>query len=180
MVREPHNGNRWSPWARTWGEFLDATSLNGVNDMDGFSTMANVYLQTFICSGSKPVLTYKDQVAGTVNSHGKGKAWLFGTFIGHNGTAYRNKSTTQFVKKLLKECNVFPEHDGELKIRKRIADGKQAWVITNPTDHNVTEKLNLEKGVAHAADLFDNELKIDNNTIELSLKSLDVSIIILQ
>ena len=67
MVREPDNGNRWSPYARTWGEFLDATSLNGVNDLDGFSTMANVYLQTYKCSGSEPVLTYKDQVAGTVN-----------------------------------------------------------------------------------------------------------------
>jgi hypothetical protein len=95
--------------------------------MDGFSSMANVYLQTYICSGSKPILIYKDKVAGTANSHGKGKAWLFGTFIGHNGTAYRNMSTTHFVKKLLKECNVFPEHDGELRIRKRIADGKEAY-----------------------------------------------------
>ena len=65
MVREPDNGNRWSPYARTWGEFLEATSLNGVNDLDGFSTMANVYLQTYKCSGSQPILTYKDQVAGT-------------------------------------------------------------------------------------------------------------------
>ena len=180
MVREPDNGNRWSPWARTWGEFLDATSLSGINDMEGFSTMANVYLQTYICSGSKPVLTYKDKVAGTVNSHGKGKAWLFGTFIGHNGTAYRNKTTALFVKKLLKECNIFPEHEGELRIRKRIAGGKEAWVITNPTDHNVTEKLNIEKEFAHATDLFDNELKIKDNGVEVSLNSLDVTIIILQ
>ena len=142
--------------------------------------MANVYLQTYECSGSKPILTYKDKVAGTVNSHGNGKAWLFGTFIGHNGTAYRNKSTTQLVKKLMKECNVFPEHEGELMIRKRITDGKEAWVITNPTDHMVTEKLHLGKEWAHASDLFDNELKIDNKTIELSIESLDVSVIILQ
>ena len=45
----------------------------------------------------------------------------------------------------MKECNVFPEHEGELRIRKRIADGKEAWVITNPTDHKVTERLHLNK-----------------------------------
>jgi beta-galactosidase len=180
MVREPNDGHRWSPWARTWGEFLEATSLNGVNELGGFSTMANVYLQTYKCSGSKPVLTYKDQVAGTVNSHGNGKAWLFGTFIGHNGTAYRNKNTTQFVRRLMEACNVSPEHEGELKIRKRITAGKEAWVITNPTDHRVTEKLHLNKAWAHASDLFDNGINIKNQTIEISLESLDVSIILLQ
>jgi beta-galactosidase len=180
MVREPNNGNRWSPYARTWGEFLEATSLNGVNDLDGLSTMANVYLQTYKCSGSEPVLTYKDQVAGTVNVLGKGKAWLLGTYIGHNGTAYRNRNTSQFVRRLMKACNVSPEHEGELKIRRRITDGKEAWVVTNPTDHMVKEKIGLKKEWTHASDLFDNELKIDHQTMEISLESLDVSIIILQ
>jgi beta-galactosidase len=126
------------------------------------------------------MLKYKDQVAGTVNSHGNGKAWLLGTFVGHNGTAYRNKNTSQFVARLMRECKVFPEHEGELKVRKRITDGKEAWVVTNPTDHMVTEKLHLGREWAHAADLFDNELKIDNQTIEISIESLDVFIIILQ
>ncbi len=180
MVCEPNNGHRWSPWARTWGEFLESASLKGVNDMDGFSTLANVYLQTYKCTGSKPTLTYKDQVAGTVNKYGKGKAWLLGTFVGHNGTAYRNKATHQFVKKLMKECNIFPEQDGELKIRKRVRAGKEAWVITNPTDHMITEKLHLSKKWSHASDLFDKELTIENQSIEISLESLDASIIILQ
>jgi hypothetical protein len=80
----------------------------------------------------------------------------------------------------MKECNVFPDHEGELRIRKRIAEGKEAWVITNPADHRVTEKLHLDKEWAHAYDLFDNELNIINQTIEISLESLDVSVIILQ
>ena len=180
MVREPNDGHRWSPWARTWGEFLEPGFLTGVNDLAGFSTMANVYLQTYKCAGSKPILTYKDQVAGTVNSHGNGKAWLLGTFVGHNGAAYRNKYTSQFVKKLMKECNIYPEHNGELKIRKRVREGKEAWVITNPTDHKVTERLHLNKQWTHASDLFDKELNIDNHSIEISIASLDVSVIILQ
>jgi hypothetical protein len=44
----------------------------------------------------------------------------------------------------------------------------------------VTEKLHLGREWAHATDLFDNELKIDNQTIEISIESLDVFIIILQ
>lgn len=179
MVREPDNGHRWSPYARSWGEFLDAASLNGVNDLNGYSTMANVYLQTFKCKGSVPVLKYNDLVAGTVMPQGIGKAWLLGTFIGHNGTAYRNKFTPQFVKKLMKICNIVPEHDGELRIRKRIVTGKEAWIVTNPTNHPVTERLILNKEWSHASDLFDKELKIENKTIEVSLGSLDVSVIIL-
>ena len=78
----------------------------------------------------------------------------------------------------MKECNVFPEHEGELRIRKRIAGGKEAWVVTNPTDHPVTEKMKLDKDWAHASDLFDNELKIENQAIEISLESLDVLFIL--
>ena len=64
--------------------------------------------------------------------------------------------------------------------RKRIAEGKEAWVVTNPSDHRVTEKLHLGKEWAHTTDLFDKELKIDNQTIEISLESLDVYVIILR
>ncbi|SNZ01762.1 beta-galactosidase [Flagellimonas pacifica] len=179
MVKEPNGGHRWSPWERTWGEFLEPTSLMGKNSLEGVETMANVYIQTFENIDSRPCLYYEDEIAGTVRSHGKGKAWLLGTFIGHNGTAYRNDDTPEFVKKLMGNCDVLPVHSGEFLVRKRKIEGKEALIITNPTEHKITESLQVGDWNT-ATDLFDVPIAIQNRNIDLTLDSLEVAIVILQ
>jgi beta-galactosidase len=179
MVREPNNGHRWSPYSRTWGEFLDNTELIGKNDLKGLKTPANLYVQTFEAIDSKPVLYYNDKIAGTVRNYGNGKAWLFGTYIGHNGTAYRNGDTPEFVKSLMKESNVFPEHEGKLLVRKRKIDGKEAWIITNPTEMKITEQIKTE-GWKNASTIFGEQVEINNKMMTVSLNSLDISVILLQ
>ena len=141
MVREPNNGHRWSSSERTWGEYLDTTTLLGKNELEGLKTPANLYIQTFETINSKPCLYSNGEIAGTVRNYGKGRAWLFGTYIGHNGTAYRNGDTPEFVKSLMRKCGVFSQHEGKLLVRKRKIDGKEAWIITNPTDKRVTEQI---------------------------------------
>lgn len=177
MVREPSGGQRWTMWERTWGEYLDAAILEGGADLKGYGTMANVYIQTYEPINSKPCLFYRDEVAGTVRKHGKGNAWLFGTYIGHNGTAYRNEHTNNFVKALMEKCGVLPEHKGELLLRRRSVDGKKAIIITNPTDHLVTEQIYVGDGVV-TSDLFDKPVKNENQEIRMSLESLQVEIIL--
>jgi beta-galactosidase len=179
MVSEPGNGHRWSPPTRTWGEFREATMLDGKETLSGLKTRANVYLQTFDCTDSKPCLYAGDQIAGTVKSYGKGKTWLFGTYIGHSGTAYKDANTPLFVKSLMKQCAVLPEHEGQLLLRRRKISGKEAWVITNPTDHAVTESFNINDWKT-ATDLMDQPIAIKDRTVKVSLESLDVSVIILQ
>ncbi len=179
MVREPGNETRWSPAARTWGEFLDAAVLTGKNELEGLKTPANVYIQTYDTVDSKPCLSYKEKIAGTVKNYGKGRAWLLGTYIGHNGTAYRNENTTQFVKSLMKKCNVFPEHKGKLLVRKRAIKGNEAWIITNTTNQKVTEQIDAGEW-KNATTVFDEPVEIKNKTITISLGSLDVSIVLVQ
>ena len=179
MVREPGNASRWSPYARTWGEFLDAASLTGKNELEGVKTPANFYIQTFQTIDSKPCLYYKEKVAGTVRNYGKGNAWLLGTYVGHNGTAYRNKETPEFVKSLMKKCNVFPEHEGKLLVRKRIIKGEEAWIVTNPTGQKVTESLTIGNW-KNATDLFDQAIEIRNGKISLTLSSLEVGVVLLK
>lgn len=179
MVSEPGNAHRWSPQPRTWGEFLDATMLTGKNELEGLETRANVYLQTFDCTDSKPCLWYNNKIAGTVKNYGKGIAWMFGTYIGHSGTAYRDDYTLAFVKALMKSCGISAEHEGKLLVRKREANGKQALIITNPTREQVTEQLNIGEW-KNASTLFDEPVAIVNNQINVTLKSLDVAVIILQ
>jgi beta-galactosidase len=178
MVREPDNEKRWSPPERTWGEFLDATVLSGANELKGEKTPANVYVQTFDAFNSEPCLYFDGKVAGTVRRYGTGRAWLLGTYVGHNGTAYRNDNTMKFVRTLMKKCGVVPESDGELFVRKRRIDGKEAWIITNPSKHSVTEQLNVGTW-AKATDLFDQPVSIEDKKIRLSVDSLDVALVLL-
>jgi hypothetical protein len=179
MVSEPGNGHRWSPRPRTWGEFLDATMLKGKDDLDGVQTRANVYLQTFDCIDSKPCLWYNDKIAGTIRNYGKGKAWLFGTYIGHSGTAYRDNYTPEFVKSLMSKCGIKPQYEGGFLVRKRTVNGKEALIITNPTNQKRTEQLDISDW-KNAITLFDEPVKIANNKITITLKSLDVGVVILQ
>jgi len=178
MVREPDGQRRWSPWDRTWGEYLEATSLVGVGELKGVETPANVYIQTFDNVDSTPCLVYDDAIAGTMRQHGKGKAWLLGTYVGHNGTAYRNEETAKFVESLMKCCGITPEHAGNLLVRKRHIEGKEAWIVTNPTDQSITEKLDVGKW-STATDLFDHPLDIVDKSLTLSVDSLDVKVVLL-
>ncbi len=178
MISEPNGGRRWSPPARTWGEFLEPAMLRGSGALAGTSTRANAYVQTFNCTDSKPVLFYNDQVAGTERTVGKGKAFLFGTYVGHSGTAYRDESTPSFIRSLMKQAGVAPLHEGRLIVRKRVIGNKQALIITNPTKQKVVEKINVD-GWNNATDLFDQPLNITGGAVTVSLESLDVMIILL-
>ncbi|MEO8766213.1 MAG: beta-galactosidase [Ginsengibacter sp.] len=179
MVSEPDNGHRWSPQPRTWGEFLPPAMLIGKDDLNGQQTRANFYLQTFDCLDSKPCLWYGNKIAGTVKNYGKGKAWLFGTYIGHSGTAYRDNYTPEFVKSLMKKCGIEPEHEGKLLVRKRKVKGQEALFITNPTNQKITEQLDIgEWKIAYT--LFDEPVEIADKKINITLESLDVAVVLLQ
>lgn len=178
MVREPEKGKRWSPQERTWSEYLDETMLSGCGQLKGYKLRANVYIETFECKGSKPILTYNDSIAGTVNKVGKGKAWLLGTFAGHNGTAYCDKETRALVRALFEQCGIAPGHKGKLLLRKRITEKKEAWIFTNPTEDDLVEQINIE-GYKAVEDLLDNKIECEENCIKLKINSLDVRVLIL-
>ena len=163
MVREPAGPPRWSPPERTWGEYLDATMLEGAGPLAGHRMRANVYIETFDLpptpstgsghgsKGSEAVLRYGDAVAGTVRQAGKGCAWLLGTYVGHNSTAYRDAETRAAVRALLAGCGVQPEHTGRLLLRKRIAGNREAWLFTNPTPDEISEPVDVARAIGRSA-----------------------------
>lgn len=176
MAREPDDGARWSPPEKSWGEYLDAAFLAGCGPLSGRRLRANVYIETYECDGGSPILMYGDQVAGVTRAAGKGRAWLLGTFAGHNGTAYRDDETRACLRALLAAGDVRPEHDGKLLLRKRITNGKQAWLFTNPTKEDIVENI-VVKGWRNVEDLFGESLKRDGDCMELSVGSLDVKVL---
>ncbi|OPZ84693.1 MAG: Beta-galactosidase bgaB [bacterium ADurb.Bin429] len=178
MVREPQGGARWSPPERTWGEYLEARMLDGAGPLVGQRLRANVYLQTFLSEGSEPILYADVEVAGVRRLMGQGSAWLLGTYVGHNGTAYRDPAIPATVHALLAACGVHPEHAGRLVVRKRITPDKEAWLFTNPIGEPVTETVPVS-GWARVEDLFGTPLAQRDDAVALTVDGLDVRVLIL-
>jgi beta-galactosidase GanA len=178
MVREPEDSARWMPAERTWGEYLDPATLEGTGSMKGQKVTANYYLQTFEAKGGQAILDYNGAAAGVTRKAGKGTAWLLGTYIGHNGTAYRNEQTLQFVRELMKQCGVRRQNQGELLVQKRIGAEREAWILTNPTDHDVTEMITVPKG-AKVTDLLAGAVSMTGDQVRVAVKSLDVQVLII-
>jgi len=153
QVSEPDGKRRWTPPPRTWGELLPPTHLTGAGPLAGHSLRANVYVETYECTDSQPLLHYGDAVAGAVRQVGQGHAHLLGTFVGHTGTAYRNAKTQAAVAAMLETCGVRAQTVGPLLLRKRIAADREAWLLTNPTANEVVEEIKLD-GYELVADLL--------------------------
>lgn len=179
MVREPDGGARWSPPERTWGEYLDAQLLDGVGLLAGHTLRANVYLETFDClDGAEPVLTAGDAVVGVRRQVGKGQAWLLGTYVGHNGAAYRDPTIHAAVRSLLAACGIKPDHDGRLIVRKRIIPDKEAWIITNLTGEPITETF-FVAGWRGVEDLLGQPVEREGAQVPVTVEELDVRVLIL-
>jgi len=179
MVREPDGGERWSPAERTWGEYLDATELEGAGPLEGHRLQANVYLQTFACGReSEAVLLAGEAVAGVRRHVGQGQAWLLGTYIGHNGSAYRSPEVHAGVKAILGACGVEPQHDGQFVLRKRVLPDKEAWIITNPTPEARTEAFPVA-GWENVQDPLGDAVSREGDTVVLTVEGLDTRVVIM-
>jgi len=176
MVREPGNGTAWSPPSRTWGEYLDAVMLEGVGSLTGKKIRANVYIETFECRDSEPCLRYGSRVTGVRRAVGKGTAVLLGTYVGHNGVAYPDPETRAAVAALLKSGGV--SGSGRLLLRKRIIPGKEAWLLTNPTERSLSECVCVA-GWRNVEDLMDEPLARNGDWVDLTVRSLEVRVLVL-
>ena len=178
MVAEPGGEKRFTPRPRTWGEFVDPCMLNGVGPLSGQKVRANAHLETFECENGQPLLKYGDEIAGVIRQVGAGKAILLGTYVGHNGTAYREEESQIFVRALLQVCGVVPEHSGRLLLRKRIIPGKQAWIFTNPTAQSLTESV--EVGKSQVEDLLGLPFEQTGSSVKLTVESTDIRVLIIK
>ena len=141
MVEEPGHGHRFTPHPRTWGEYLEAAEFEGTGIFENHMLRANLYIQCFELNGADEILRFDGMASGAMNSYGKGKAIIVGSYIGHNGTAYRNDRSNNFVKKLLTLAGVkYSDSDG-VNIRERHANGKKAHIIFNAS--NKPKKISL-------------------------------------
>ena len=178
LVREPGSESRWMPTERSWGEFLDEAVLEGVGMLAGQKARANLYLETYEPIGTtEPILMYGTAVAGVTRKFGIGRAWLLGTYLGHNGTAYCNPVTPAFIRSLMASCGIYPLHEGKLVMRRRSIAGKTAIFLTNPTGEDVTEWVAV--GRAQVEDLLGEPFQRKADHISLTVNGLDIRVLVL-
>jgi hypothetical protein len=103
---------------------------------------------------------------------------LIGTYVGHSANAHHNEQTPRFVRELLKQCGVREAYQGELLLQRRMGAGREAWILTNPTDHDVVETIALPLG-SSATDLLNSAIAVVEGQVRLSVKSLDVRALII-
>jgi beta-galactosidase len=178
MMEEPNGEQRWMPSQRTWGEFLPSAYLQGINEFATYTTLANFYVQTFEPGNASIILQYNNEAAGIEKNIGKGKFYLLGTFVGHNATAHTNDSTKKFIAGLMQACGTQRQNAGQLLVRKRMGNNREAWIITNTLPNAVTETISVN-GFSKAADLFTGALPFTDNKIIITLQPLDATVLVL-
>jgi hypothetical protein len=174
MVSEPAYARRFTPQPRTWGEYLDPAEFTGTGRFAGHSLRANLYVQCLEPNGAETILTYGNMTAGTLHRHGNGKAVLIGSYIGHNGMAYRNDASHNFVKKLLSLAEIECAENNGIHIRERSADGKKALILFNTSGETKTIPL----PAAPLLDSYGGTITRHNNTPTAECPPLDTIAIV--
>ena len=175
MIKEP-SGSRWTVPEYSIGDYYEDVILYN-NDV----LYPNLYLETFIPVTAQTLLKNKSgDCAGSVNNYGKGKAYLIGTFIGHNGTAYKNEVVNHFVEELLDSCDIEKNKKAKLLYRRRIDEknGLEALLITNPSYQASEAKFDISGKIAD--NILDADVCVEDDKMTVRLKPLDAAIVVLK
>ncbi|MCL2774509.1 MAG: beta-galactosidase [Oscillospiraceae bacterium] len=174
MVSEPGYEHRFTPNPRTWGEYLDPAEFTGTGIFDGHKLPTNLYIQCFELNGASEILSHNGMTAGAV----KGKAVIIGSYIGHNGTAYRNDASNIFAKKLLSLADIKSSDNNGVNIRERCADGKKAYIIFNTTNEIRGILLPID-GKFRYLDSYGGEVSWSADFISVTCDPLDMAVVVL-
>jgi len=116
---------------------------------------------------------------GSVNTYGKGKAIIIGSYIGHNATAYRNEASGNFVKKLLSLAGIScPDYSG-FNIRERYADDKKALVVFNPANETKTVSIPISNEYKYL-DSYGGKISGNEDGLTITCEALDSLVVVLE
>jgi hypothetical protein len=168
-VREPHETTKWRSELR----FDDTVAYQPlIGQGDGIAP-AN-YLQTLRPVAAKPIFRFGDEVAGTVSTYGKGRAYLIGTLLGHASLAYNDLRNAKFLAAAASDAGAKPDRVGKLlRLRRRL--GKvEAWFLINIGKETVAETVPLS-GFSRVIDLFGDKIELRGGAGSVQVGSLDIA-----
>jgi hypothetical protein len=179
LIREPGKGAKWTIWEFGPRDTREYHDLQGSGSFAGHSVFPAFYLQTLALTSAKPTLTYGTEVAGCVNEHGAGKAYLVGTLLGHAGPAYDEWRNAQFLSAILSQAGIAPDLIGKLQRRRRMFGTRAAWFFFNSTAEPIEETVPLE-GFKSARDLLGENLPVVAGGARVKVGPLDVRCVLLR
>ena len=104
------------------------------------------FLESYVLEGAQPILKHGGEIVGTVNSYGKGKAYLLGTAVGQS--IFMNDIYTETaLTKILDNEKIDYCYKDNLIIRKHEYKDKGAVVIINPTNERISQRVSFEKKI---------------------------------
>lgn len=141
----------------TWHDaFLDPLHLQGVREFKGVALPASFYVETFSLTTGTPIFMHDGRAAGVVNAHGKGLAYILGTFpsvaLMH---VAQDAGLERTLNIIFKSARITRNRHGKLLLRRLVSDAGQVWFAINPTDKPVTQALDLPRKFI-ATNLLDN------------------------
>jgi beta-galactosidase GanA len=178
-VREPRDGAKWAGVDQTFGDSVEYRDLVGTGEAAGLSVFPAYHLQTLSLTAGKPLLMSRDDVAGSVNMLGKGRAYLIGTLLGHALLAYGDKRNGAFLSHLLAKAGVKPDRVGRLQRRRRVLGRKVAWFLFNTSTLPVDETVSIE-GYKTATDLLGADLPKTAGGVRIKVAPLEIRCLILE
>jgi len=177
QVAEFDGQRKWTPSESRAGDFAPATTLTGVDALDGLQPKAAFYLQTFETQTGQPLLLWTSKVVAVRNSYGKGTAYLFGTLFSHSIMGEHCKDCRQALERLLRRAGVIGETQPGLFVCRRVAGNKQLLFLVNPAGQNREWKLTADAN-GSAEDLLSQQRFTAGSSV--TVKPFDVRCLVLQ
>jgi beta-galactosidase len=178
MIREPGKGAKWTNWQFGLRDSREYRELTGATNFAQTSVFPAFSLQTLKLTTARPLLMYGDEVAGSVNQLGQGKAYLAGTLLGHAGPAYNDWRNGEFLAAVVSRAGVTGDQVGSLNRRRRNRGTSAAWFFFNFKEHAIEESVQLE-GFKSARDLLGEDLPVAEGAFRIHVAPLDVCCILL-
>jgi len=179
VIREPNDEAKWSGMAIGFGDSAAFEELTGAGEFSGHRVFPAYYLQTLLPSAARPILMAGNEVAGIVNTYGKGQAYLVGTLLGHAVLSYNDQGNENFLAAVLQRAGVLPDKLGKLRRRQRQWGTQTAWFLFNPTSEAVEETLPIGN-FRSATDLLDESLNLDGGKTTVQVGPMEVRCIIVE
>jgi len=178
LIREPDHGAKWTITDFGPQDQREFKELKGVERFSQLTVFPAFYLQTLSLTTGKPVLTYDQEIAGSVQELGNGKAYLIGTLLGHAGPAYDDWRNAEFLGVILGQVGVKPDRVGKLNRRRRISEHSGAWFFFNSSETSVDETASLEEFTT-AKDLLGADLPQSGKNIRVQVEPISVRCVVL-
>ena len=153
--------------------------LEGVDGFAQVKVAPAFYLQVLRTTTAEPILKYHDEIVGSTNRFGSGRALLVGTLAGPAIVESGGGRNQAFLAAAVASAGVVSDRVGKLLRRRRTLGGRSAWFLFNP-EHRMVEELVPLEANRSAIDLLAGATRIEGGKVQVRVGPMDIVCLLLQ